>query len=452
MNKTVVLLLAVFGLLCVQAWGQASGYQIADLAEEAGEWSWLYAINNPGEVVGDYESALGESASFTWGPISGRHVFPTDNPLFEARDINDLGQVAGIGDEDPSVVGMHVYCWDSVSGFTDLGLPWSGPWWAGIVYVQGINNEGQITGCSPRRVDAPYPPWLKGFDGFVRDPGSGFRYLDRLPASAPPYWREDYDPLAINNVGQVAGRGTAWTTPTASVTFPCFWDSDGTPQKLCTLPGDVTAWAYGLNDVGQVVGVSKDATGFTRAFVWDAALGMRRLGPEGLESYAYSINGFGQAVGSVCTAGGVWKACLWDPVAGLVYLDMLDPTGYAEAFDINDHGVICGYCSTPEGTEHAVIWTPTPETATEQLSMIIAVAPDNPAIGIAPELQAPLLSKVDAALAALETGNPNAAKVAVNDLKALVNQVKAQTDKKIAPDVAAEIIERANRIIAALGG
>jgi hypothetical protein len=71
---------------------------------------------------------------------------------------------------------------------------------------------------------------------------------------------------------------------------------------------------------------------------------------------------------------------------------------------------------------------------------------------VAPEIESALLAKVDAARAALVAGNPNAAKVAVNDLKALVNQVEAQTDKKIAPDVAAEIIERANRIIAALGG
>lgn len=40
----------------------------------------------------------------------------------------------------------------------------------------------------------------------------------------------------------------------------------------------------------------------------------------------------------------------------------------------------------------------------------------------------------------------------MNDLKALINQVEAQVDKKIDAEVAAEIIERANRIIAELGG
>ncbi len=71
---------------------------------------------------------------------------------------------------------------------------------------------------------------------------------------------------------------------------------------------------------------------------------------------------------------------------------------------------------------------------------------------IAPELEGSLLVKIDAALAALDRGNPNDAKVAMNNLKALINQVEAQTGKKITAEAAAEIIQRANEIIAVLGG
>jgi hypothetical protein len=70
---------------------------------------------------------------------------------------------------------------------------------------------------------------------------------------------------------------------------------------------------------------------------------------------------------------------------------------------------------------------------------------------IAPELEGSLLVKINAALAALDRGNPNDAKVAMNDLKALNNQVEAQTNKKITPEAAAEIIQRINAIIATLG-
>jgi len=68
------------------------------------------------------------------------------------------------------------------------------------------------------------------------------------------------------------------------------------------------------------------------------------------------------------------------------------------------------------------------------------------------EMEVSLLAKINAALAALDRDNPNDAKVAMNDLKALVNQVEAQTDKKITPDTAAVIIQRANDIIVELGG
>ena len=67
------------------------------------------------------------------------------------------------------------------------------------------------------------------------------------------------------------------------------------------------------------------------------------------------------------------------------------------------------------------------------------------------DLEGGLLDKVDAALETLASGNPNNAKPAMNNMKALINQVKAQTGKKIEADAAAAIIVRANAIIAALG-
>jgi hypothetical protein len=59
---------------------------------------------------------------------------------------------------------------------------------------------------------------------------------------------------------------------------------------------------------------------------------------------------------------------------------------------------------------------------------------------------------IGGASAAPVRGNANDAKVAMNDLKALVNQVEAQTDKKITPVISAEIIAWANRVIMTLGG
>ena len=67
------------------------------------------------------------------------------------------------------------------------------------------------------------------------------------------------------------------------------------------------------------------------------------------------------------------------------------------------------------------------------------------------EIETGLLAKVNAAVSALERDNPNDAKVVMNDMKALINQVEAQEDKKITADTAAVIIATANYIIAVLG-
>lgn len=97
--------------------------------------------------------------------------------------------------------------------------------------------------------------------------------------------------------------------------------------------------------------------------------------------------------------------------------------------------------------------TVVPGTPLNQLSNLVKLINYSVASGgIAPEMQTSLLAKINAAIDALVKGNSSASKVAMNDLKALVNQVEAQTDKKITPPVATEIINRANRIILALGG
>jgi probable HAF family extracellular repeat protein len=173
---------------------------------------------------------------------------------------------------------------------------------------------------------------------------------------------------------------------------------------LGTLGGSFSG-ANGINDSDQVVGRSDTASGHVHAFLWTATSGMQDLGTVGTHSAAYGINDSGQVVGQSPTAA---------------------------------------------GQTHAVLWRPaTPETILADLALFIEEQVDSGRIDI--ELENSLLAKIGAALSAIDRGNPNDAKVAMNDLKALINQVEAQTGKKIAPDTAAEIIKRANDIIVTLG-
>ena len=145
--------------------------------------------------------------------------------------------------------------------------------------------------------------------------------------------------------------------------------------------------------------------------------------------------------------------------------------GQATAADICDANVTITNTAPavfPLG-DTIVTWTATDDagnSATAQQTVTVVPGPpanqlDNQSAAIdagvasgdiAPELEGSLDSKVDSATDALARGNPNDAKVAMNELKSLINQVEAQEGKKITPEAAAEIIERANSIIAALGG
>jgi nitrous oxidase accessory protein NosD len=70
---------------------------------------------------------------------------------------------------------------------------------------------------------------------------------------------------------------------------------------------------------------------------------------------------------------------------------------------------------------------------------------------IAADIKTSLMSKVTAALTALAQNRPNDAKIAANNLKAFINEVRAQTDKKIDDATADALIARANQIIVDLG-
>jgi hypothetical protein len=153
-----------------------------------------------------------------------------------------------------------------------------------------------------------------------------------------------------------------------------------------------------------------------------------------------------------------------DPLGTAVYL------GEPSVYDICDTSVVPIHDAPalfPLG-DTTVTWTATddsgntatatqtvtvvPGTPVNQLSNLMKLIGYSVASGdIAPEMQPSLMAKINAAIDALVKGNASASKVAMNDLKALVNQVEAQTDNKITPTIAAEIVTRANRIIAALG-
>jgi len=72
-------------------------------------------------------------------------------------------------------------------------------------------------------------------------------------------------PLYISNQGQVLGLSAL----RGDKTFHAFlWTKAAGMQDLQTLPGDVASVGLGINASGEAVGLSLDAFGSPRAFLW----------------------------------------------------------------------------------------------------------------------------------------------------------------------------------------
>lgn len=135
----------------------------------------------------------------------------------------------------------------------------------------------------------------------------------------------------------------------ACVTALCFWASPAqagpyTYVDLGTLDGTGNSYAKGINNLGQVVGMSQ-TTGSSdpRAFLWTGA-SMTALSPS--SSAAFAINDQGQIAGWTSEHGIV--AATW--VGGIP--TTLNPLSYATAN--NDSGQMAGI--TNSGGTHAARW------------------------------------------------------------------------------------------------
>ena len=151
---------------------------------------------------------------------------------------------------------------------------------------------------------------------------------------------------SINGSGQVAG--TSYVNGAAIATV---W-THGASQYLKTLGGP-DSYALGINDFGQVTGLSETASGDGHAFLNTAGV-MADLGvfKGGSWSSGYGINAAGQVAGYGNTAQGSFRAFVWSSATGLTQLGTLGGAN-SYAMSINATGEITGSAQTPGGYLHA---------------------------------------------------------------------------------------------------
>jgi probable HAF family extracellular repeat protein len=119
------------------------------------------------------------------------------------------------------------------------------------------------------------------------------------------------------------------------------------------------SYAYAINPSSQVVGMAELAQ--PRDFYHGALWASDSQPPISLDTngsvlqVAYGINALGQVVG-VGLCGGRGVACIWD-AGHLSNLGSLDYDGQSEPLAINNQGDVAGWADAPpDGFDHAVLW------------------------------------------------------------------------------------------------
>jgi len=205
--------------------------------------------------------------------------------------------------------------------------------------ASGINKFGQVAGTSRTSTGAQRPFLWQ--NGVMKDLGT--------LGGAGSF----HSASAINDAGQVVGTSNSHA----------FLYRRGMMQDLGTLGGTYSE-GHGINNSGQVVGLSYPTSGPVHAFLWENDV-MKDLGTLGGNvSGAEAINNSGQVVGqSRLTDDGetsIYHAFLWENsvMKDLGTLSSDSDNSTSVAWGINDSGQVVGDSSvTGNQNEHAFLYS-----------------------------------------------------------------------------------------------
>src|SRR5580698_328017 len=175
-----------------------------------------------------------------------------------SNDMNSIGWVAGQSNLVPNGP-QHSFLWYGAGPLVDIGTlggPNSG--------AGGPNLYGEAAVESELATKDPDNEDFCAFGTHLECRGAIWRYgklaaLARLPGG------RNSNAFGVNNLGQVIGwsengvRDSTCSKGTPSQVFryeAVKWDWNGQAHELQPLPGDTVAFAMGLNDLGQAVGSS----------------------------------------------------------------------------------------------------------------------------------------------------------------------------------------------------
>ena len=328
------------------------------------------SVNDRGWVAGGATTASSTEHAVLWlgsaldlGTLGG----PNSNVAWP--NPNNSGELAGIAEtakQDPLKENW------SCSGFFPatthnvcLGFVWQ---WGVMTalptlggdngYAAGINNWGQVVGWAENTTHDPTCalPQVLQFEAVIWGPEPG-QIKQLMPLHGDP----DSAATAINDSGQVVGISGTCDNAIGefSARHALLWEN-GKPVDLGNFGGVAWNTPTAINNQGQIVGfadLAGDQDGGLNpvAFLWTREHGIQKLPPYpgDVNSLAWGINERGQAVGQSIDASGNSRAVAWQdgqPIDLNALIPADSPLYLTLANDINDRGEIAGQaCVAADG-------------------------------------------------------------------------------------------------------
>jgi probable HAF family extracellular repeat protein len=330
-------LLSVSILLSSVALAQATlKFQVTDLGTLIGNESIAYAINNQGQVVGDYwANSYTEQRCFFYSGGAWQDVAMARGATYcHASAINDAGQIAGQHASSSPGHPSYAFRLDPPNGLSDL-LPVNGGQSGGA----GISPSGAVVGSMYTPSATHAAQWDPS--GLITD----------LGYQCPYCYSEAHATNGVNTVGTAANVA--------------FWFGRGGMHRLAGSFSDANA----INANGDIVGDTKINSTDLHATLWQGG----RTFDLGVfpGNNAASANGVSKdtwIVGWAAINSGTYRAFLRVPNPDCSDLrdlnNLLDASGAGwilmNAFGINDNHQIVGWGYFAYGAPgaHAFLLTP----------------------------------------------------------------------------------------------
>jgi probable HAF family extracellular repeat protein len=376
------ILLIVVGCGLVLA-SEQTQYNITDLPSLGGINSRANSINNRGWLAGYSNLAANTSrhaALWRDGMLTDLGTLGGPNSATTWSVKADSGIVAGISQTaTPDPLGE---AWSSAAfypgatgtGFINLGFVWENGTMRALPtlggnngFATGANSRGQVVGWAENAVRDPtcVPPQQLQFLPVVY--GKQPNEINALPL---PTGDTSGAATGINEQGQVVGISGICDQAVGRHTakHALLWDRNANIVDLGNLGAPFWNTPTNINQRGDVVGFAGapgDPDGnFLQAFIWTPENGMQPLGflPGDVHSEAYGINDKREVVGLSCDANGNCRAFIWENGV-MTDLNTLKPASYTarleQAKDINEAGEIAGRSINPVTGRKAFLATPT---------------------------------------------------------------------------------------------